>query len=350
EKTADVVIGPYQSPGIGEKLRGYFSSQDRAMMPQPLFLSQDTDDFKSRLAPGLAQNAGWHSWITITHGCENFCAYCIVPYVRGALISFRSADIIEHAKSLIGNGVLEITLLGQNVNQFGHDTGDIPFFSLLEKTASLPGLARLNFLTSHPKDFSRDIIRVIADNQNISRSIHLPLQSGSDRILELMNRSYTMRHYYTLIESINNLLPEHSVTTDLIVGFPGETQDDYLATLRAVESIRFDDAYMYAYSAREGTPAAAMNETISAGEKTARLSGLIDLQRNISRDKLLGRVNRVEEIIPERVSRRNETELMGRTFLNHPVVISGSPQDIGRRVKIRIDAVSGSTLRGIQIA
>ncbi|MCL1911994.1 MAG: tRNA (N6-isopentenyl adenosine(37)-C2)-methylthiotransferase MiaB [Leptospirales bacterium] len=342
DKTADMVIGPYQSPAIGEKLRGYFSGE-----PARLFLSQAAEDFESRLkgTPG-----GWRAWLTITHGCANFCAYCIVPYVRGRLISFNSADIIERARRLAAEGALEITLLGQNVNQFGQDTGDIPFYSLLEKIAAIPGLARLNFLTSHPRDFSEDIIMVIADNPNISRSVHLPLQSGSDKILALMNRAYTMSHYRALIDMIGKRLNEYSVTTDLIVGFPEESEDDYNATLSAVREIRFDEAFTYAYSPREGTPAAVMEETCGAREKTERLNELIAIQRKISKDKLLARLNRVEEVIPEKVSRRGADELVGRTSLNHPAVISGSARDIGKPFKIRIDAVNGSTLRGIRIA
>ena len=342
DKTADMLIGPYQSPAIGKKLNEYFSDKTAR-----LFLSQSAEDFESRLN-GYPE--GWHSWLTITHGCGNFCAYCIVPYVRGRLMSFNSSDIIERAKNLAAEGTLEITLLGQNVNQFGQDTGDIPFYSLLEKIAAIPGIARLNFLTSHPKDFSEDIIRVIADNPNISRSVHLPLQSGSDKILALMNRAYTISHYRTLVDTFGKHLGEYSVTTDLIVGFPEESDDDYRATLSAVREIRFDEAFTYVYSPRSGTSAAAMKETCDTREKTERLNELIAVQRKISKDKLLARLNRVEEIIPERISRRGRDELMGRTSLNHPVVISGSQHDIGKPLKIRIDAVSGSTLRGIQIA
>ncbi|MCL2026674.1 MAG: MiaB/RimO family radical SAM methylthiotransferase, partial [Leptospirales bacterium] len=217
DKTADVVIGPYQSPAIGKKLNEYFLNKTAC-----LFLSQSAEDFESRFR---GYPASWHSWLTITHGCGNFCAYCIVPYVRGRLMSFNSTDIIERAKNLVANGTLEITLLGQNVNQFGQDTGDIPFYSLLEKIAAIPGIVRLNFLTSHPKDFSEDIISVIAGNPNISRNVHLPLQSGSDKVLALMNRAYTMSHYYALIDMIGKYLNDYSVSTDLIVGFPEENND-----------------------------------------------------------------------------------------------------------------------------
>ena len=348
EKIADIVIGPYQSPGIDEVLHKYFGKERES-----LFLSQNDDDFKTRLDLRLVERIEsneWRQWVTITHGCENFCAYCIVPYVRGRLISFESKEILNYTRSLLDKGIQEITLLGQNVNQFGQDTGDIPFYSLLEKTAKLPGLARLNFLTSHPKDFSADIIRVIADHSNISKSIHLPLQSGSNNILEAMNRSYTFSHYMKLIGEIERRLDTYAISTDLIVGFPGESLTDYEATLRAVENIRFDEAYMYAYSPREGTPAFALKELLSRDEKIERLNRLIDIQRSISKEKLSARINCVEEMIPEKTSRRSNGELIGRTFLNHPVVLTGDKSDIGRRLKIKVEAVNGSTLQGTKIA
>jgi tRNA-2-methylthio-N6-dimethylallyladenosine synthase len=348
EGVADMVIGPYESPGIGRILREYMEG-DRATS----FLSQEASDFRDRLSEGILGNLSrkqWHQWVTITHGCENFCAYCIVPHVRGRLMSFSSGRIIAHARSLLERGVREITLLGQNVNQYGQDTGDIPFHELLRSVASLPGLARLNFLTSHPKDFSSEIIEVIAANANISRSIHLPLQSGSDRVLSAMNRNYSMESYMKLVEALYRHLDEFTITTDLIVGFPGETEEDYPATRRAVRDIRFDDAYMYAYSPREGTPAYALEEFISRGEKIDRLNRLIDLQRGISREKLEARINMIEEIIPEKVSKKSDGQLLGRTFLNHPAVIQGNAGDIGRIMKIRVEAVRGSTLQGTRIA
>lgn len=348
DKIADIAIGPYQSPAINKVLDKYFAEKNKN-----LFVSQENDDFQSRLDFRLAEKMQpneWRQWITITHGCENFCAYCIVPYVRGKLISFDSKEILDYARALLDKGIQEITLLGQNVNQFGQDSGDIPFYSLLEKTAKLPGLARLNFLTSHPKDFSTDIIRVIADNANISRSIHLPLQSGSDAILSAMNRSYSFSHYMKLVEEIERRLDIYALSTDLIVGFAGESIPDYEETLRAVENIRFDEAYMYAYSPREGTPAFALKELISREEKIDRLNRLIDLQRRISQEKLAARINCIEEMIPEKISRRSDGKLIGRTFLNHPVVTTGESGDIGRRLKIKVESISGSTLQGTKIA
>lgn len=345
---ADIVIGPYQSPTIGEKLKELFAGKGKRA-----FLSFESEAFEKRLNKNALDSFtrnGWSRWLTVTHGCENFCSYCIVPYVRGRLISFGSKEIIEYAKVLIDRGVKEITLLGQNVNQFGQDSGDIPFYALLEKIAALPELERLNFLTSHPRDFSDDIIKVVSDNPNISRCFHLPLQSGSDKILSAMNRGYTLAHYMGIAESIDKRLTDYSITTDLIVGFPGETEFDFAKTIEAVNAVRFDEAFTYAYSPREGTPACCLEETVEKNEKTERLKSLIELQQSISKKKLASRINCVEDIIPERISKRSECELVGHTFLNHTAVLSGKQADIGRRIKIKIEGVKGTTLQGRRIA
>lgn len=345
---ADMVVGPYQSPDIGALLRRHLG--DRAART---FLSQDMGDFSGRIKHDLqkvSDTPEWHKWVTITHGCENYCSYCIVPAVRGRLISFPSGQVLDYIRTLAAGGIREITLLGQNVNQYGSDSGDIPFYRLLEAAAGIGGIERINFITSHPKDFSDDILLVIRDNPNISRSIHLPLQSGSDRILGLMNRGYTMSDYLAIIEKIRDILDRSSISTDLIVGFPGESGDEFRDTLRAVETIRFDDAFTYAYSSRRGTPAASLAESLTRGEKNARLEALIALQRGISKQKLKERIDSVEEAIIERFSKKSPDRVMGKTYLNHVVITPGTRDDIGKRMKIRISGVLGSTLQGTRIA
>ncbi|MBN2160193.1 MAG: tRNA (N6-isopentenyl adenosine(37)-C2)-methylthiotransferase MiaB [Spirochaetes bacterium] len=347
-KIADIVVGPYQSPGIGRFIRNYLDSAGGRS-----FLSQEMDDFSGRINPGLYTIGGdsaWHRWVTITHGCENNCSYCIVPRVRGDLISFPSAQILGYIRGLSEHGAKEITLLGQNVNQYGTDSGDMPFHVLLGHAAAIPGIERVNFLTSHPKDFNDGIIRAISEHGNISRSIHLPLQSGSDRILKIMNRGYQLRDYMTIVEKIDRELGNYSLSTDLIVGFPGESRDEFDATLRAVESIRFDEAFTYAYSPREGTPAFPLKETISRREKIARLQELIALQRGISRLKLKERIDLVEETIIERFSKKSDDRVMGRTNLNHIVITEGTEDDFGKKVMIKIDGIRGNTLQGTRIA
>lgn len=348
DKTVDLVIGPFQSPRIGEIVEKYLNDRDKN-----IYISQDRGDFENRINPELANSRDilpWHKWVTITHGCNNLCSYCIVPHVRGSLISFSSELIREYIRILSDTGITEITLLGQNVNQYGMDSGDIPFYKLLMKVSEIDNLMRVNFLTSHPKDFADDIIEVIKDHENISRSIHLPLQSGSNRILALMNRKYTIEHYLKITEKIDRVLDDYSISTDIIVGFPGETEEEFHQTLREVERIKFDDAFMYAYSPRDETPACNLRESLTREEKIERLKTLIALQRDISRGKLKSRINHTEEIIVERISKKSDDSVMGKTFLNHPVIIPGKLDDIGEKIKIRILGLRGTTLYGNRIA
>ena len=345
--TAHLVIGPYQSPDIGTILKQFL--RDRSVNT---YLSQDARDLKNRIGKGLLKIKGdfpWHKWVTITHGCENHCTYCIVPSVRGRLISFPSGEIIQYINDCAGEGITEITLLGQNVNQYGIDSGDISFASLLEKAAQTPGLQRINFITSHPKDFTAEIINVIRDYPVISRAIHLPLQSGSDAILKDMNRQYTMDHYMRIIEQIDSRLNNYSLSTDLIVGFPGERRDDFNATLAAVQKIKFDNAFMYAYSPRSGTPAWFLGDSIPRQKKIERLQELIAIQRDISREKMMRRIDCIEEVIIQRISKKSQSQVMGLTFLDHPVIMPGTVEDIGKKVTIKIDSLSGSTLQGQRI-
>lgn len=348
KKVANLVIGPYQSPRLGDILAEFIRSRKNR-----LFISQDEENFAERLTPELLESRDvepWHKWVTITHGCENFCAYCIVPYVRGKLISFQSERILKFIKELADSGVIEITLLGQNVNQYGQDLGDIPFHKLLEKTASIEGLRKINFMTSHPMDFNEDTIHVINNSSNISRGIHLPMQSGSDRILSAMNRQYTMAHYYSIIEKIDRIIPDYAISTDLITGFPGETAEDFNETLKAIQKIKFDEAFMFSYSPRMGTPSYSIKETITEKEKASRLHELISVQREISLEKLRKRVNNNERVIAEKVSKKSGSEVAGKTFLNHPVVFSGDINDIGRETVVEISEVRGSTLFGRKIS
>lgn len=345
---ADLVVGPYRSPVVGDIVQGYMAGN-----PCRSFLSLERNDLIRRIGPEWVTGrdpAPWHTWVTITHGCGNFCSYCIVPYVRGPLVSFHSGDILNYIARCAERGTREITLLGQNVNQYGMDSGDMPFSRLLAHAAAVPGIVKVNFLTSHPMDFSAEIIEVIRDHENISRSIHLPLQSGSDEILARMNRKYGIRDYLKLVDRVRERLEHHSLSTDLIVGFPGETGRDYELTLEAVRAIRFDEAFMYAYSPRSGTAATELPETISRIEKMDRLRRLIEIQRSISREKLISRINCTEEIIVEGLSRKSDREVMGRSFLNHPVIIPGEQKEIGEKIRVTIRGIRGSTLYGERIA
>ncbi|MCX8122676.1 MAG: tRNA (N6-isopentenyl adenosine(37)-C2)-methylthiotransferase MiaB [Spirochaetes bacterium] len=338
----DLVVGPYHSPAIGSIIKNYIHNQNVCE-----YTSQDINDFVSRIHPSLVTHKDelpWHKWVTISHGCDNYCAYCIVPYVRGKLISFPSQQIIEYCKLLIDNGITEITLLGQNVNQYGQDLDDIPFYKLLEIVAALPGLYKLNFITSHPKDFNKNILYVIRDNPVIAQSIHLPLQSGSDSILQAMNRQYTMKQYNYIIEAIHTILPMASISTDLIVGFPGETQKDFEATLTAVQTIQFDEAFTYKYSPREGTKAYSLADTVPDTIKQQRLDQLIHTVRDVSRKRLINYLNTTTDMIVERISKKSVNEVMGKTIYNHPVIIKGGKEDIGKKYTVTIVSLKGSTL------
>ena len=344
KKWADIVVGPYQSPHVGELVKEIIGRKKSA-----LSVSQEPSAFIPRLDPALAERAGEtasHRWVTITHGCGNFCTYCIVPYVRGKLISFSSESILSYIKKLSEKGIREVTLLGQNVNQYGQDNGDIPFYQLLEKTAQTAGIDRVNFLTSHPKDFCIDTIRVIKNNPNISRGIHLPLQSGSNDILKRMNRQYTREHYLSIIENIERELSEYAVTTDLIVGFPGETEKDFEDTLSLVKRVRFSDAFTYAYSPREGTAAAGLNDNIPHDEKIRRLNELITVQREIISERRRERIGRTEQIIVECVNDKNSNDVVGKNILGQTVIFPGDASDPGTMLNVRITGVKGATLLG----
>jgi tRNA-2-methylthio-N6-dimethylallyladenosine synthase len=348
KRKATIVIGPYQAPETGRIISDYIAKRNS---PKE-YLSQEIKDFQGRLNPGLANHKRenpWHTWVTITHGCENNCTYCIVPEVRGKLISFPSSVIIDYIKKMAGTGVREITLLGQNVNQYGQDLNDIPFHSLVEKCSLIEGIEKVHFMTSHPKDFSIDIIDTISGNNKISKSIHLPLQSGSNKILTAMNRGYTIEKYLEITAILNKKLDDFSITTDIIIGFPGESNKDFLDTIEAVKKIQFHDAFMFAYSPRSGTPAARIKETLTKEEKQERLGELIDIQREISLATLRNRIGRIEEATAERASRRSAGKLMGKTNLNHPVIFEGLESDIGKNLKIKIHGVKGSSLQGSKI-
>ena len=343
---ADLVVGPYQSPKVGSIVAELLKTKSAPRV----FVSQDSLDFAPRLDDQLGtriEETPHHRWVTITHGCENFCTYCIVPYVRGKLISFPSQSILTHIDSLVRQGTTEITLLGQNVNQYGQDNGDMPFWKLLEAAAARPGIIRVNFLTSHPKDFCEDTVKVIRDNANVSRGIHLPLQSGSDRILAAMNRKYTWAHYLGLIESIEKHLgSEAGITTDLIVGFPGETEAEFQATIDAVKRVRYSDAFTYAYSPREGTAAAHMEDSIAHDEKIRRLNELITVEREIIGERRVERLGRIEKVIGESLNDKNTAELIGKNELGQSVIFAGTQNDLGKILSVKMMRVQGSTLIG----
>ncbi|MBN1895877.1 MiaB/RimO family radical SAM methylthiotransferase, partial [bacterium] len=278
-------------------------------------------------------------------GCDNFCSYCIVPLTRGRERSRPASDVLDELRKMLDEGFRDITLLGQNVNSY--NDGRIDFPGLLRKAARIPGSFRLRFLTSHPKDLSDALLDVMASEPKVCPHLHLPLQSGSDRILGLMNRRYTSGQYRTLVWKARRMIPDLAVSTDVMVGFPTETEADFQDTCRLMSEIRFDDAYLYHFSAREGTPAARMADQVPEAERLSRLDRLNRIQRAVSLEVKKGSIGRLVEVIPENASRKSPDEWMGKTPGNEVVVFPKNGSHLGKPVLVRVTGCRGSTLRGV---
>lgn len=289
------------------------------------------------------------AWVNIQYGCNKFCTYCIVPYTRGRERSRTVASVMEEVKELGQRGFREITLLGQNVNDYGLDLGDTDFADLLRAVGTVDGIERIRFTTSNPWNFTDRLIAAIAETDTVCEHIHLPVQSGSNRILRSMNRGYTREYYLKLVERIRAAVPDVALTTDIIVGFPGETDEDFADTLELVRRVRYDGAYTFIYSQREGTPAARLEETEPQGVKKQRLGQLMDVQNAISRaynDELVGDI---VDVLVEGESRTNPDRLTGRTRTNKIVLFEGARSLVGQTVPVRIDAAQTWTLYGARM-
>ena len=286
-----------------------------------------------------------NAWINITYGCNNFCSYCIVPYVRGRERSRRSQDIIAEAKALIEEGYKEITLLGQNVNSYGNGTDDLTFPELLEKIAKLDGKFRLRFMTSHPKDFSEELARVISENRKICRAVHLPVQSGSDEILRKMNRRYTAADYIKKVEILKKYVPDCAITTDLIVGFPTETEKDFGDTLNLVKRAGFSSAFTFVYSRREGTAAAEMEGQIPEEVSKERIMRLVELVNSQTRAQSAEYVGKTVEILCEDFDKKRGM-FLGRDEYGRMAYFASEKNLIGKFVNVKINAANGVSLTG----
>lgn len=318
---------------------------------QPRFFMDDDPRalLDLEVAPTARTNP-FKSYVTITYGCDRFCSYCIVPYVRGRLQSRAADDILKETRTLIDGGVKEITLLGQNVDAYGKDLNDgYGFASLLRDAANQPGLTRLRFATSHPKDFDGDILEVMRERPDICRAINLPVQSGSDRILREMNRGYTSGQYLALVDKIRGALPDVSLTTDLIVGFPGETDEDFRASYDLLREVKFDIVHTAAYSPREGTRAAMMDGQIDNRVKAARLNEINALQSQIARTANEEYVGAEFEILADGLAPRGEGKIQGRTMTDKVVIIPGCEEDFGKIIPVRITRASHWSLEGERI-
>lgn len=285
----------------------------------------------SQRRPGLS------AYINIMYGCNNFCSYCIVPFTRGRERSRQPEDIVHEMKEIASQGYREVTLLGQNVNSYGRGLEkDIDFADLLKMASSVEGIDRIRFTTSHPKDMSDKLIDAVADLPKVCEHIHVPLQAGSNEVLRRMNRHYTREHYLELTQKIRRRIPGVAITGDLIVGFPGESEEDFLDTLDMVKKVRFEAAFTFMYSPRSGTRAASWKEQLGLEEKKERLQRLNQVQYQIATEINQSMQGSIKEVMVEGPSKTNPEKLTSRTRTNHIVIISGPKDLIGQLINVRI--------------
>ena len=332
-----------------QELRGVLTKVYQDRLPTVCI---STDEYR-RIADRLprARSERHKAWVTIMHGCNNFCSYCIVPFVRGRERSRTPESIIAEVIDLVGDGVKEITLLGQNVNSYGQGLSEENDFSdLLRKIDRIDGIERIRFMTSHPKDLSAKLMNVMGSGKHICHHIHLPVQAGSNQVLKSMNRGYTREDYLELVKSIRETLPGCSITTDIIVGFPGESDDNFEDTLDLVRQIRWNAAYTFLYSNRSGTKAAQMSQQIADQTKKVRLQKLMALQNVISLQYHQEQVGRTVEVMIDGESRTNPDVWSSRTATNElvlfPKIRALSSQGPGDRVQVRIVEGKTWTLHG----
>ena len=286
-----------------------------------------------------------NAWVNIMYGCNNFCSYCIVPYVRGRERSRKPEHIVAEVKQLVAEGYKEITLLGQNVNSYGTDGVGVTFAQLLDMVASVEGKFRLRFMTSHPKDFNEDVVKVMQKYRKILRLVHLPVQSGSNRILQAMNRRYTREKYLEEIEMLRRYFPEAEVTTDIIVGFPGETEEDYLLTEDLVRKVNYASAFTFVYSPRTGTKAATMENQIPEDVQKDRIMRLVALVNSLTRQKSEKYVGRTVEILCEGYDEKKGYYL-GRDEFGRMGYFKSEQNEIGNFVQLKITKANGISLYG----
>jgi len=339
ENAVDLVVGPDGYRTLPDLVRTAASGQPAVNV----LLSRE--ETYAEISPVRLDKNGVSGFVSIMRGCNNMCSYCVVPFTRGRERSRPADTIISEVENLFANGYREVTLLGQNVNSYKY--GDITFAELLAMTAAVSPQLRVRFATSHPKDLSDQVIRTIASNPNICRAIHLPAQSGSDHMLGAMNRRYTREWYLDRIAAIRAAMPECSISTDLIAGFSGETQEDHLQTLSLMREVGYEFAYMFKYSERPGTKAArSMPDDIAEEVKNRRLTEIISLQNELSLASNRRDIGKTFEVLVEGVSKRSDEQLFGRTSQNKVAVFPRGDHKTGDYVTVRINDCSSATLMG----
>ncbi len=307
----------------------------------------DVEDIDGEIHEGLPikRNAGVCASVSIMYGCNNFCTYCIVPYVRGRERSRSKDDIIAEVKDAVANGYKEIMLLGQNVNSYGKG-GDTTFASLLDEVAKVEGVERIRFMTSHPKDISEELLLVMSRHHNICKQLHLPVQCGNNRVLKSMNRGYTREKYFTLIDKAREYMPDITISTDIIVGFPGETNEEFEDTIDLLEKVRYDTVFSFIYSKRSGTPAAEMADVITPEEKKANFNRLLDVQNRICAEINSTYKDKILPVLVEGESKTDPDTLTGRTDGGKLVHFKGDSSLVGKIVNIKITEPKTWSLMG----
>jgi tRNA-2-methylthio-N6-dimethylallyladenosine synthase len=338
----DVIFGPQTLHRLPELIAGRRAS-GRMQMDISF---PEIEKFDRLPTPQVTSGS---AYVSIMEGCSKFCTFCVVPYTRGNELSRPLADVMRDIRGLVAQGVGEVTLLGQNVNAYAgeHDDGEtVDLAYLIREIAALEGIQRVRFMTSHPREMSPRLIELYADTPKLANHLHLPVQSGSDRVLAAMQRGYTALEYKSIIRKVRALRPDISITSDFIVGFPRETESDFEATMKLIEEVGFDASFSFLYSPRPGTPAAEMADEVTYETKMARLKRLktrIDELENAVAEKMVGTTQRV---VVENISKKDQRELAGRTDNNRVVNFVGHEDMVGQFVEVKIIAVSMHTLRG----
>ena len=332
----DIAFGTHNLPELPGMFKKLLDSRERVVSVL------DTDGMIAEGLP-VKRAGGLMAYVTIMYGCDNFCSYCIVPYVRGRERSRLPEDILREVEQLKTEGVKEIMLLGQNVNSYAG--GGIDFAELLRRVDDI-GIERVRFMTSHPKDLSDRLIDVMANSKHICHQLHLPVQHGSNRVLSAMNRCYTREHYLGVVKRLRDAMPDIGLTTDLIVGFPGETEEDFNQTIDLVRQVRYDSAYTFIYSPRQGTVAAEMPNQVDEETAKRRIHELIAVQEQITAETYSAQVGHVENVLCEGVSARSERQITGRTQRGITVNFDGSADMVGSVVPVMITGAGHNTLKG----
>ena len=337
----DVILGTHNISDLENQIRIRLEKKKRVAAVL------DTDGYIDDETTPVTRTSFPNAWVNINYGCNNFCTYCIVPYVRGRERSRDMNSIVSECEKLIKDGYKEITLLGQNVNSYGNDVPDenVNFANLLREVAKIDGKFRIRFMTSHPKDLTEDVVKAIRDNDKICNNIHLPIQAGSNSVLKNMNRRYTREHYLGLIDMIRRYLPDCGITTDIMVGFPYETEEDFLDTMDIVEKVRFSTAFTFIYSVRKGTKAAEMPQ-IPYEIKQNRIKRLIARQNEITEEISKDYVGNVYEILVEGMQEKKNGYVVGRTESGRLVSAKVDESMIGEFKNVKITAVKNAQLLG----